>query len=122
MQGFGRDGFFQEYVVVDARNVMKLPAGLDVAEAAPLFCAGVTSYHGVEDCGLQPGQWIAVIGCGGLGHLGVQYAKAMGLKVIGIDIIDGQLEEAKNQGADHVFNSMTDKVGLLDSSKAMCAD
>jgi D-arabinose 1-dehydrogenase-like Zn-dependent alcohol dehydrogenase len=109
MQGFSRDGYFQEYVVVHARNAMVLPDGVDVAEAAPLFCAGVTAYHGVEDCELQPGQWMAVIGCGGLGHLGVQYAKAMGLKVIGIDIVDSQLEEAKSQGADHVFNSMTDK-------------
>jgi D-arabinose 1-dehydrogenase-like Zn-dependent alcohol dehydrogenase len=110
MQGFGRDGYFQEYVVVDARNTMKIPSGLDVAAAAPLFCAGVTSFHAVEDCGLKPGQWIGIIGCGGLGHLGVGYAKAMGLRVIGIDIIDAQLEEAKKQGADHVFNSMTDKV------------
>ncbi|KAF2098486.1 GroES-like protein [Rhizodiscina lignyota] len=109
MQGFSRDGFFQEYVCVDARNTMVLPKGMDVASAAPLFCAGVTSYHGVEDCELEPGQWIAIVGTGGLGHLGVQYAKAMGLKVIGIDIVDQQLEEAKNQGADYVFNSMTDK-------------
>lgn len=52
---------------------------------------------------------MAVIGCGGLGHLGVQYAKAMGYKVIGVDITDAALEEAKNCGADHVLNSMTDK-------------
>jgi len=109
MQGFSADGFFQEYVVADARNAMILPEGLDTAEAAPLFCAGVTAYHGVEDCELEPGQWMAIIGCGGLGHLGVQYAKAMGLKVIGLDIADHALEEAKAQGADHVFNSMTDK-------------
>lgn len=51
---------------------------------------------------------MAVVGCGGLGHLGIQYAKAMGYKVIGIDIADAALEEAKKCGADHVFNSMTD--------------
>ena len=50
---------------------------VDVKIAAPLFCAGVTAYHGIEDCELKPGQWIAVIGCGGLGHLGVQYAKSV---------------------------------------------
>ena len=75
MQGFSCDGYFQEYVCVDARNTMVLPEELDVTSAAPLFCAGVTAFHGVEDCGLKPGQWMAVIGCGGLGHMGIQYAK-----------------------------------------------
>lgn len=82
---------------------------MDVKTAAPLFCAGVTAYHGIEDCELKAGQWIAAIGCGGLGHLGIQYAKAMGLKVIGIDIADQALEEAKKCGADHVFNSIKDE-------------
>lgn len=109
MQGFTGNGYFQEYVCVDARSAMVLPETLDVREAAPLFCAGVTAYHAIDDCELQPGKWIAAIGCGGLGHMGVQYAKAKGLKVIGLDIVDSQLEEAKAQGADHVFNSMTDK-------------
>ncbi|KAF2273931.1 GroES-like protein [Westerdykella ornata] len=109
IQGFSVDGYFQEYVVVDAREAMVLPEGLDPKSAAPLFCAGITAYHGVEDCGLKPGEWMAIIGCGGLGHLGIQYAKAMGLKVIGIDIADQALEVATKCGADHVFNSMTDK-------------
>jgi D-arabinose 1-dehydrogenase-like Zn-dependent alcohol dehydrogenase len=69
MQGFSKNGYFQEYVVVEARGAMVLPAGIDVREAAPLFCAGVTSYHGVDDCDLNEGEWMAIIGCGGLGHL-----------------------------------------------------
>jgi propanol-preferring alcohol dehydrogenase len=69
MQGFGLDGFFQEYVTVDHRSAMHLPKGLDPVESAPLFCAGLTAYHAVEDCELKPGQWVAIIGCGGLGHL-----------------------------------------------------
>ncbi|KAF2267381.1 GroES-like protein [Lojkania enalia] len=109
MQGFTLDGYFQEYVCVDARATMVLPEGMDAKTAAPLFCAGVTAFHGVQDCELKPGQWLAVIGCGGLGHLGIQYAKAMGYKVIGLDIADQALEEAKKCGADYVFNSMTDK-------------
>jgi propanol-preferring alcohol dehydrogenase len=109
MQGFQSNGYFQEYVVVDHRNTLILPDSLDIAAAAPLFCAGITAYHGVEECGLKPGQWMAVIGAGGLGQLGVQYAKAMGLRVIAIDIHDAQLEEAKSLGADHTFNSATDK-------------
>ncbi|QDS69627.1 hypothetical protein FKW77_008925 [Venturia effusa] len=108
MQGFGVDGFFQEYAVVEARGAMVLPDGIDLVEAAPLFCAGVTAYHAVEDAGCEPGEWMAIIGCGGLGHLGIQYAKAMQLKVIAIDLSSTQLEEAKACGADHVFNPLTD--------------
>ncbi|KAF2195364.1 GroES-like protein [Zopfia rhizophila CBS 207.26] len=108
MQGFTLDGYFAEYVCVDARATMVLPDGIDVKSAAPLFCAGVTAYHSVEDCELKPGQWMAIIGCGGLGHLGIQYARAMGYNVIGLDIADQALEEAKKCGADHVFNSKTD--------------
>jgi len=109
MQGFGADGYFAEFAVVEARGSMKLPEGIDVDTAAPLFCAGVTAFHGVEDCELKPGQWMAVIGTGGLGHLGIQYAKAMELKVIGIDLSDDQLEAAKACGADVTFNPIKDK-------------
>lgn len=70
MPGHGCDGFFQEYVVVHYRNAIILPAELEAAEAAPLFCAGVTSYHGIADLGLPAGSTVAIIGCGGLGHLG----------------------------------------------------
>jgi D-arabinose 1-dehydrogenase-like Zn-dependent alcohol dehydrogenase len=69
MQGFTVNGYFQEYVVVEARGAMVLPTGVDVTEAAPLFCAGVTAFHGVEDCECEAGDWMAIIGCGGLGHL-----------------------------------------------------
>jgi propanol-preferring alcohol dehydrogenase len=70
MSGFGRDGFFQEYVVAHWRNAIVLPDALDIYEAAPLFCAGVTSYQGVTEAKINPGEWMAIIGCGGLGHLG----------------------------------------------------
>lgn len=70
MGGFGHDGFFQEYVVSHWRNAIVLPEGLDVHEAAPLFCAGVTSWQGVTEAGIKPGEWMAIVGCGGLGHLG----------------------------------------------------
>ncbi|RDW72200.1 NAD(P)-binding Rossmann-fold containing protein-11 [Coleophoma crateriformis] len=109
MSGFGRDGFFQEYVVSHWRNAIVLPENLDFHEAAPLFCAGVTSWQGVIKAKINPGEWMAIVGCGGLGHLGIQYAKALGYKVIGIDLVDSQLEEAKASGADHTFNPVTDK-------------
>lgn len=107
IQGFHRDGYFQEYAVVDGRNTFIIPDNLDIASAAPLFCGGVTAFHAVEECGLKPGEWMVMVGAGGLGQLAVQYAKAMNLKVIAIDINDAQLEEAQRLGADYVFNSKT---------------
>lgn len=70
MPGHAADGFFQEYIATDYRNAIVLPPGLSAVEAAPLFCAGVTSYHGIADLRIPAGQWVAIIGCGGLGHLG----------------------------------------------------
>ncbi|CAG8972567.1 hypothetical protein HYALB_00011417 [Hymenoscyphus albidus] len=109
MGGFGHDGFFQEYVVSHWMNAIVLPEELDIYEAAPLFCAGVTSWQGVTQAEIKEGEWMAIVGCGGLGHLGVKYAKALGYKVVAIDISDRQLEEAKSSGADYAFNPMTDK-------------
>ncbi|KAI8710533.1 PKS-ER domain-containing protein [Fusarium sp. LHS14.1] len=103
-QGFTCDGYFQEYVVVDARSAVKLPASLDVASSAPLCCAGVTAYNAIKQCQLTPGKWLAVIGAGGVGQMGVQYAKAMGLNVIAVDIDGGQLDAVKMAGADYTFN------------------
>ncbi|CAI6334842.1 unnamed protein product [Periconia digitata] len=109
LQGFAVDGFFAEYAVVDWQNAVVLPEILDMKKTAPLFCAGITSFHSVDSCEMQEGQWLAVIGCGGLGQYAIQYAKAMGYKTIGLDISDAQLEQAKKVGADAVFNSMTNK-------------
>ncbi|KAF2119702.1 alcohol dehydrogenase [Lophiotrema nucula] len=109
LQGFAVDGFFQEYAVVDWQNAIHLPKNLDMSRTAPLFCAGITAFHSVDSCELKPGQWLAVIGTGGLGQYAVQYAKAMGFKVIGLDVNDAQLQVAKDLGADAVFNSMTNK-------------
>ncbi|PGH26441.1 hypothetical protein AJ80_01939 [Polytolypa hystricis UAMH7299] len=109
LQGFTADGFFAEYAVVDWENAIKLPGNLEITRCAPLFCAGITAFHAVDNCELTPGQWLAVVGCGGLGQLGIQYAKAMGFKVLGIDINDDMLEMSTKAGADAVFNSRTNK-------------
>jgi propanol-preferring alcohol dehydrogenase len=69
--------------------------------------ACILAFHAVDSCNLKPGQWFAAIGAGGLGQLAVQYAKAMGSKVIAIDINDKALASCKNQGADVTFNSQT---------------
>ena len=84
--GFAVDGCFAEYTVAEARYVGKIPDDLSFSQAAPLLCAGVTTYKALKETEAKPGEWVAIIGaCGGLGHVGVQYAKAMGLKVCAID-------------------------------------
>jgi alcohol dehydrogenase, propanol-preferring len=106
LQGFIVDGFFAEYALVDYHNAVVLDeTKWDMTKASAVFCAGITAFHSVDSCNLKPGDWFGVVGCGGLGQLATQYAKAMGLKVVGVDIADGNLEEAKKQGADAVFNS-----------------
>jgi alcohol dehydrogenase, propanol-preferring len=108
LHGFAIDGFFQEYATVDWQNCIILPPQLDIRKASPIFCAGITAFHAVDSCNLKPGQFFAAIGAGGLGQLAVQYAKAMQLEVIAIDINDDTLAVAKSQGANHVFNSKSD--------------
>lgn len=95
----------QEYIIVDYRAATLLPDGLDASKAAPLFCAGITAYNAVRKPELAEGQWLAVVGCGGLGQMAVRYAKASGLKVIAIDIDDQSLSKAKQAGVEHTFNS-----------------
>ena len=109
LQGFIVDGFFAEYAVVDWQSAIHLPKNLEIERCAPLFCAGITAFHAVDSCELKPGQWFAVIGCGGLGQLATRYAKAMGFKVIGLDINDAMLEVAKEAGAGVVYNTMKNK-------------
>jgi propanol-preferring alcohol dehydrogenase len=109
LHGFLTDGFFAEYAAIDYRNCIVLPDSMSLKTSSPIFCAGVTAHNGVASCECKPGDWIAIVGCGGLGQLGIQYAKAMGLNVIGIDVNDGILEVAKELGADVTFNSIKDK-------------
>jgi propanol-preferring alcohol dehydrogenase len=87
--------------------VAHIPKGLDPKQAAPLICAGITTYKGIKVADVRPGEWIAISGCGGLGHMAIQYAKAMGLHVCAVDIEDGKLEHAKRLGADLVVNAKT---------------
>lgn len=109
LQGWQADGFFAEYAVVDMRNCIHLPESVDVATAAPIFCAGITAFHAVDSSELKEGDWLAVVGAGGLGQLATQIGKAMGFKVVALDINDATLDVCKQQGADAVFNSRTNK-------------
>jgi propanol-preferring alcohol dehydrogenase len=105
--GYTRNGGFAEYVVADPNYVAHIPDGLSAQEAAPLICAGITTYKGIKETGAKPGEWLAVSGAGGLGHLAIQYGKAMGLRVCAIDINDGKLAHATRLGADAVVNAKT---------------
>jgi propanol-preferring alcohol dehydrogenase len=105
--GYTVNGGFAQYIVADPRYVAHIPAGLAATEAAPLICAGITSYKGIKETQAQPGQWIVISGIGGLGHLGIQYAKAMGLHVCAVDIDKGKLDHAKRLGADACVNAKT---------------
>jgi len=103
--GYTKNGGFAQYLLADPDYVAHIPDLLKPVEAAPLICAGITTYKGIKETAAKPGQWIAISGVGGLGHLGIQYAKAMGLLVCAIDIDDGKLAHAKRLGADLVINA-----------------
>ena len=105
--GYTKNGGFAEYILADPNYVAHIPAGLSAIEAAPLICAGITTYKGIKVTEAKPGEWIAISGAGGLGHLAIQYAKVMGLNVCAIDIDEGKLAHATKLGADCVVNAKT---------------
>ena len=103
--GYTADGGMATHCIVDADYAVKVPKCLDPAQASSITCAGVTTYKGIKVSGVRPGQWIAIYGAGGLGNLGVQYAKKVfGAHVIAVDINDDKLALAKEVGADYVIN------------------
>jgi propanol-preferring alcohol dehydrogenase len=105
--GYSVNGGFAEYVVADPNYVGYLPGNVGFVEIAPILCAGVTVYKGLKVTDTKPDDWVVISGVGGLGHLAVQYAKAMGLNVIAVDIDDAKLELARRQGASLAVNART---------------
>jgi propanol-preferring alcohol dehydrogenase len=103
--GYSVNGAYAEYVLADPNYVGILPKNIDFAEIAPLLCAGVTVYKGLKVTGARPGQWVAISGIGGLGHVAVQYARAMGLHVVAVDVDDAKLALAKKLGASLTINA-----------------
>lgn len=103
--GYTANGSFAEYCVAPAAYVARIPEGLEAVAAGPIICAGVTTYKGLKEANCKPGDWFVVSGVGGLGHLAVQYAKAMGFRVAAVDIADDKLELAKKLGATLTFNA-----------------
>ncbi len=117
--GYSKPGGYAEYMVADAAFVARLPKDADFYQLAPILCAGVTTYRGLKRTNARPGQWMAVVGIGGLGHIAVQYAKAMGYRVAAVDVDDAKLKLAKKLGAEVVVNGraqnapqvLQDKIG-----------
>ena len=103
--GYSVDGAFAEFVIGSAAHVVRLPDRPDFAAMAPMLCAGVTTYKGIKETETKPGQWLAISGIGGLGHLAVQFAKWMGLHVVALDVTEDRLALARSLGADMTVNA-----------------
>lgn len=103
--GYSVNGGFAEYALAEAEYAGRLPDNADFIEIAPILCAGVTVYKGLKMTDTRPGQWVAISGVGGLGHMAVQYARAMGLNVAAVDVDDAKLEFARRLGASLTVNA-----------------
>ena len=104
--GYSVNGGFAQYTLADAGYVGRLPDSVGFVEIAPVLCAGVTVYKGLKMTDTRPGQWVVISGIGGLGHMAVQYARAMGLNVAAVDVDDAKLELARRLGATVTVNAM----------------
>ena len=112
--GYSSNGTFAEFVVVAADFAVPVPDGISSRDAAPLTCAGVTTYKAIKVARVAPAETVAVFGIGGLGHLAVQYARIAGAFVIAVDVRDDKLAMATELGADHVVNAQhTDPVAAI---------
>jgi propanol-preferring alcohol dehydrogenase len=105
--GYSVNGSFAEYAVAPAAFAAPVPEAVSSLDAAPLTCAGVTTYKAIRVAGVAPAETVAIFGVGGLGHLALQYARIAGGIVIGVDIEDHKLRLATQLGADHVVNAAT---------------
>ncbi len=106
--GYSVDGGYAEYFLAEAAFATKIPAGVNAFEAAPLTCAGVTTFKAIKVGNVRPGDLVAISGIGGLGHLALQYAKIFGGTVAAIDVTDEKLQLAKELGADFVIDARTE--------------
>lgn len=118
LSGYTHDGSFQQFATADAIQAAKIQQGTDLAEVAPILCAGVTVYKALKEADLKAGDWVAISGAaGGLGSLAVQYATAMGYRVLGIDA--GEEKEKLFQDATKAVSGLNRKtaVEVEDSQK-----
>jgi propanol-preferring alcohol dehydrogenase len=114
--GYSCDGGFAQYCLAEAAFAARLPAHVDFAGIAPILGAGVSSYKGLKETEARPGQWVVISGVGGLGHLAIQYARIMGLRVVALDIAADKLARARAYGAE-----MTVDAGAADAKDLILA-
>jgi propanol-preferring alcohol dehydrogenase len=98
--GYSVNGSFAQYAVAQADYLGRIPQSLSFVDAAPILCAGVTTYKGLKETGARPGEWVVISGVGGLGHVAIQYAKAMGLHVAAVDLGPEKMALARKLGAE----------------------
>lgn len=122
LSGYTVDGTFQQYAIGKAAHVARIPKDVPLDAIAPILCAGITVYKGLKESGARPGQTVAIVGAGGgLGSLACQYAKAMGLQVIGIDTGDEKAAMVKKLGA-HTFVDFAKSSNVVKDVQATTED
>jgi alcohol dehydrogenase, propanol-preferring len=114
--GYSVNGSFAGYALADPAFVGHLPATLDFGAAAPVLCAGVTVYKALKETEVRPGEWVVISGIGGLGHMAVQYAKAMGMHVAAVDIHQDKLALARALGADLALDGTVDPASTIQAN------
>lgn len=105
--GYSVNGSFAQYALGQADYLGRIPKNLPFVDAAPILCAGVTTYKGLKQTGARPGEWVAISGVGGLGHVAIQYAKAMGLHVAAVDLGPEKMALARKLGAEITIDAKT---------------
>jgi alcohol dehydrogenase, propanol-preferring len=105
--GYSINGTFAEYALGQADYLGRIPHNLSFVDAAPILCAGVTTYKGLKQTNTRPGEWVVISGAGGLGHVAIQYAKAMGLHVAAVDLGPEKMALARKLGAEITIDATT---------------
>jgi propanol-preferring alcohol dehydrogenase len=105
--GYSVNGSFAQYALAQADYLGRIPGSLSFIDAAPILCAGVTTYKGLKETQTRPGEWVAISGVGGLGHIAIQYAKAMGLHVAAVDLGPEKMALARKLGAEIAIDAKT---------------
>jgi propanol-preferring alcohol dehydrogenase len=111
--GYSVNGGYAEYVLAPAAYVGHLPKEVVFTDIAPILCAGVTTYKGLKETEVRPGEWVVISGVGGLGHVALQYAKAMGMHVAVVDVSDEKLALARSLGAELTVNAAHDDPAVV---------
>ena len=105
--GYSVNGSFAQYALAQADYLGRIPDSLPFVDAAPILCAGVTTYKGLKETQTRPGEWVVISGAGGLGHVAIQYAKAMGMHVAAVDLGPEKMALARKLGAEIAIDAKT---------------